>query len=83
MTRSLNEPPIVEAKNIDVPEVALDLDFAEELRFEVVLQKLCLVQHLQSEDKTGAPLPRHVDAPELPGPQRHPHVDVLQGECLR
>ena len=69
----------VEAKDVGVPEVLLDLDFASDLFLNPGLDNLLLVEALESEDVVGFSLrPNHVDMSKPAFAQRTTDVKVVQ-----
>ncbi len=63
--------------DVGVVEEALDLEFADELHQQVVLQDLLLVHHLQRHDHTCKHLPRQVHYSELALSQSPDYLEVL------
>lgn len=66
----------VEAQDVGVPQVALDLNLAPQLVLHVTLLQLRLEQHLERHDVLALLLARQVHVAELAAPQRLPDVEV-------
>jgi len=69
----------IETKDVGVPKVLLDLDFASDLFLNPGLYNLLLVEALEGEDIVGFDLcPNHVNVPEPAFTQWTTNVKVIQ-----
>ena len=69
----------VETKDVGVPQVLLDLDFASDLFLNPRLYNLLLVETLEGKDIVGFDLcPNHVNVPKPAFTQRTTNVKVIQ-----
>ena len=68
----------VQAQDVGVAEVRLDLNLSPKLVLHVRLLQLILEQNLQSHDVLAAFLTRQVYVSELAAPQRLAYVEVAQ-----
>lgn len=68
----------VEAQDVGVAEMRLDLNLSPQLVLHVRLLQLVLEQHLQRHDVLAALLTRQVDVAELAAAQRLAYVKVAQ-----
>merc|ERR1740117_1339483 len=74
----------VQPQNVHMAAMRLDLDLPSQLVLHAVLDELLLVQHLQSEYKAGAAVPRNVHRAKFASAQALANINVLEGEprCL-
>ncbi|KAF5315292.1 hypothetical protein D9619_007381 [Psilocybe cf. subviscida] len=69
----------VQAQDVGVPQVLLDLDLAPDLLLDLGRDDLGLVERLHGEDELGLDFgAHHVDAPELALAEGPPDVEVVQ-----
>ena len=69
----------VEAQDVGVAQMRLDLDLAPELVLDVALLQLVLEEHLERHDELAVLLPGKVDVAKLAAPQGAPDIEVAQG----
>lgn len=68
---------IVQAENVRMPEMALNLNLSPELVLHPVPDELLFVEDLQSEDGAAAPFAGQIDGAKLAGTETAAHINIV------